>query len=61
MIFFSFLFSGLILLKMLSEYIAINESLPAMSSEVVHRVVELLKFFNKRTGHLVLGAEALQV
>ncbi|XP_074343948.1 vacuolar protein sorting-associated protein 54, chloroplastic-like isoform X2 [Apium graveolens] len=52
---------GLILLKMLSEYIAINDSLPAMSSEVVHRVVELLKFFNLRTGHLVLGAEALQV
>ncbi|KAK1384786.1 Vps54 domain-containing protein [Heracleum sosnowskyi] len=52
---------GLILLKMLSEYIDINDSLPAMSFEVVLRVVELLKFFNTRTCHLVLGAGALKV
>ncbi|XP_043695603.1 vacuolar protein sorting-associated protein 54, chloroplastic [Telopea speciosissima] len=52
---------GLILLKMLSEYIDMNNCLPALSPEVVHRVVELLKFFNTRTCQLVLGAGAMQV
>ncbi|KAJ8451357.1 hypothetical protein Cgig2_017748 [Carnegiea gigantea] len=52
---------GLILLKMLSEYIDINDNLPTLSSEVVHRVVEILKFFNTRTCQLVLGAGAMQV
>ncbi|KAH9747610.1 vacuolar protein sorting-associated protein 54 [Citrus sinensis] len=52
---------GLILLKMLSEYIDMNHFLPALSSEVVHRVVEILKFFNTRTCQLVLGAGAMQV
>ncbi|XP_028099055.1 vacuolar protein sorting-associated protein 54, chloroplastic-like [Camellia sinensis] len=52
---------GLILLKMLSEYIDINNNLSALSSEVVHRVVEILKFFNTRTCQLVLGTGALQV
>nr|XP_029117240.1 vacuolar protein sorting-associated protein 54, chloroplastic [Elaeis guineensis] len=52
---------GLILLKMLSEYVDISKCLPALSSEVVHRVVEILKFFNTRTCQLVLGAGAMQV
>lgn len=59
--YFSFSFSGLFVLKMLSEYIDTNNSLPALSSEVVLRVVELLKFFNTRTCQLVLGAGAMQV
>ncbi|KAJ7969242.1 Vacuolar protein sorting-associated protein 54 chloroplastic [Quillaja saponaria] len=52
---------GLILVKMLSEYIDMNNFLPALSSEIVHRVVEILKFFNTRTCQLVLGAGAMQV
>ncbi|XP_017229491.1 vacuolar protein sorting-associated protein 54, chloroplastic isoform X4 [Daucus carota subsp. sativus] len=52
---------GLVLLKMLSEYIDMNDSLPALSSEIVQRVVELLKFFNTRACQLVLGAGAMQV
>ncbi|KAL2971218.1 hypothetical protein AAZX31_15G182900 [Glycine max] len=52
---------GLILLKMLSEYIDMNNLLPTLSSEVVHRIVEILKFFNTRTCQLVLGAGAMQV
>ncbi|KAG1362575.1 putative Vacuolar protein sorting-associated protein 54, chloroplastic [Cocos nucifera] len=52
---------GLILLKMLSEYVDISKCLPALSSEVVHRVVEILKLFNTRTCQLVLGAGAMQV
>lgn len=38
-----------------------NDSLPSLSSEIVHRVVEILKFFNTRTCQLVLGAGAMQV
>ncbi|KAJ6376724.1 hypothetical protein OIU76_025806 [Salix suchowensis] len=52
---------GLILLKMLSEYMDMNNFLPTLSSEVVHRVVEILKFFNTRTCQLILGAGAMQV
>ncbi|KAG1354968.1 putative Vacuolar protein sorting-associated protein 54, chloroplastic [Cocos nucifera] len=52
---------GLILLKMLSEYVDISKCLPALSSEVVHRVAEILKLFNTRTCQLVLGAGAMQV
>ncbi|EOA15956.1 hypothetical protein CARUB_v10004052mg [Capsella rubella] len=52
---------GLIVLKMLSEYIDMNNSLPALSSEIVLRVVEVLRFFNTRTCQLVLGAGAMQV
>lgn len=46
---------------MLSEYIDMNNVLPTLSSEVVHRVAEILKFFNTRTCQLVLGAGAMQV
>ncbi|XP_010439705.1 PREDICTED: vacuolar protein sorting-associated protein 54, chloroplastic isoform X1 [Camelina sativa] len=52
---------GLILLKMLAEYIDMNHSLPALSSEVAFRVAEVLRFFNTRTCQLVLGAGAMQV
>ncbi|KAK4742453.1 hypothetical protein SAY87_000454 [Trapa incisa] len=52
---------GLILVKMLSEYIDMSNFLPALSSEVVLRVVEILKHFNTRTCQLVLGAHAMQV
>ncbi|XP_020570634.1 vacuolar protein sorting-associated protein 54, chloroplastic-like [Phalaenopsis equestris] len=51
---------GLILLKMLSEYVDISKCLPALSSEVIHRVAEILKMFNTRTCQLVLGAGAMQ-
>ncbi|XP_047971515.1 vacuolar protein sorting-associated protein 54, chloroplastic [Salvia hispanica] len=52
---------GLYLVKMMSEYVDMNSFLPTLSAEVVHRVAELLKLFNSRTAHLVLGANALQV
>ncbi|CAM0907923.1 unnamed protein product [Alopecurus aequalis] len=52
---------GLILLKMLSEYVDISKCLPSLSFEVVQRVVEILKLFNTRTCQLVLGAGAMQV
>ncbi|QHO19079.1 hypothetical protein HN51_061754 [Arachis hypogaea] len=52
---------GLILLKMLSEYIDKNNLLPPLSSEIVHRVIEILKLFNTQTCQLMLGAGAMQV
>lgn len=52
---------GLILVKMLSEYIEMIMYLPAQSPEIGQRLVEILKFFNTRTAQLVLGAGAMQV
>ncbi|KAH9325314.1 hypothetical protein KI387_005492, partial [Taxus chinensis] len=52
---------GVILLKMLSEYMDISNALSAFASDVVHRVVDILKLFNTRTCQLVLGAGAMQV
>ncbi|KAI5080569.1 hypothetical protein GOP47_0003752 [Adiantum capillus-veneris] len=53
--------SGLILVKLTSEYLEIVNALPSLASEIVHRVSELLKLFNGRTCQLVLGAGAMQV
>ncbi|KAL6538742.1 hypothetical protein OROGR_012730 [Orobanche gracilis] len=52
---------GLYLVKMMSEYVDMSNYLPILSAEVVHRVAEIMKLFNSRTAHLVLGANALQV
>jgi vacuolar protein sorting-associated protein 54 len=52
---------GLILLKMIAEYINISDALPALATEIVHRVAEILKLFNSRSCKLVLGAGAMQV
>ncbi|KAK2991648.1 hypothetical protein RJ640_016324 [Escallonia rubra] len=53
-------FNGVGYHMMMSEYIDMSNFLPALSSEVIHRVVEILKFFNTRTCQLVLGAGAMQ-
>ena len=53
--------SGLILLKMIAEYMDISNALPALATEIVHRVAEILKSFNSRSCQLVLGAGAMQV
>lgn len=52
---------GIILLKMISEYMDISNALPAFASDVVHRAADILKLFNTRTCQLVLGAGAMQV
>lgn len=52
---------GVILLKMISEYMDISNALSAFASDVVHRVVDILKLFNTRSCQLVLGAGAMQV
>ena len=48
----------LILIKILAEYLQCMERLPTLSTDIVHRVVEILQLFNSRTLHLVLGAQA---
>lgn len=53
--------SSLMLLKILTDYLDVAEQLPAMATEVVHRVAEILKLFNSRSCQLVLGAGAMQV
>lgn len=53
--------SGLILVKLTSEYVEIVNTLPSLAAEIVHRVSELLKLFNGRSCQLVLGAGAMQV
>jgi vacuolar protein sorting-associated protein 54 len=53
--------SGLILLKMIAEYMDISNALPSLATEVVHRVAEILKLYNSRSCQLVLGAGAMQV
>ncbi|KAL4452640.1 hypothetical protein ABPG75_008302 [Micractinium tetrahymenae] len=51
----------LLMLSMLSEYLAFRDAVPAFAAEVAQRVLELLKVFNSRTCQLVLGAGAMQV
>eukprot|EP00250_Pteridium_aquilinum_P007466 c17176_g1_i1 orf=398-3802(+) len=53
--------SGLILVKLISEYVEIVNALPSLAAEIVHRVSELFKLFNGRTCQLVLGAGAMQI
>nr|CAB3267649.1 vacuolar protein sorting-associated protein 54 [Phallusia mammillata] len=51
----------LILLKMVSEYCKCSDDLPSSTSDLVHRLRDLLTLFNSRTCQLVLGAGALQL
>ena len=57
---FSVVNSELMLLKMLKEYLQLVEQLPAVNSEAVQRLVEILQMFNSISCHLVLGAGAKQ-
>ncbi|GAX73142.1 hypothetical protein CEUSTIGMA_g595.t1 [Chlamydomonas eustigma] len=52
--------SSLILLKLLDEYMVLQETVPLLGSEVAHRAVELMKVFNSQTCQLVLGAGAMR-
>lgn len=52
--------SLLILLKLLDEYLVLQESVPLFSSEVAHRATELLKTYNTAACQLVLGAGAMR-
>lgn len=53
--------SLLMLLEMLAEYLSCADKLPALCTDIVQRVGELLKSYNSRTCQLVLGAGAMQL
>ncbi|KAI8854401.1 Vps54-like protein-domain-containing protein [Chytridium lagenaria] len=48
----------LLLLKMITEYIQCLEHIPTISTEVLNRLIELLKLFNSKTCQVILGAGA---
>ncbi|KAJ3042297.1 hypothetical protein HDV00_007664 [Rhizophlyctis rosea] len=50
----------LLLLKMLTEYISCVEYLPALTTDVMNRITEILKLFNSRTCQVILGAGAMR-
>lgn len=51
----------LLLLNMLVEYCDCVNGIPYMASDLLTRLVELLKTFNSRTCQLIIGAGALQL
>lgn len=50
--------TALMLVKILADYLNCMDLVPSLSTDIVHRVVEILQLFNSRTLHLVLGAQA---
>ncbi|XP_052766804.1 vacuolar protein sorting-associated protein 54-like [Mya arenaria] len=51
----------LMLLKMVVEYCQCADDIPSVASDLLTRLVDLLKMFNSRTCQLVLGAGALEL
>ncbi|PRP76391.1 vacuolar protein sorting-associated protein 54-like [Planoprotostelium fungivorum] len=53
--------SGLMLIKMMSDYTSLLHSLPSLASDVIGKINDTLKVFNSRTCQLVLGAGAMHL
>lgn len=51
----------LLLIKMITEYCQIINDLPMLVTDILGKLVDMLKFFNARTCQLVLGAGAVEV
>uniref|UniRef100_UPI00358EE300 vacuolar protein sorting-associated protein 54 n=1 Tax=Myxine glutinosa TaxID=7769 RepID=UPI00358EE300 len=51
----------LLLMRMLFEYCQCVKDIPALTPDILPRLIDLLKLFNSRCCQLVLGAGALQV
>ncbi|KAF9166972.1 hypothetical protein DFQ26_006236 [Actinomortierella ambigua] len=51
---------SLTLLDILAEYLDILNNIPALTTDVMQRVIELLKLFNSRTCQVILGAGAMR-
>eukprot|EP00658_Telonema_sp_P-2_P006064 TRINITY_DN12303_c0_g1_i3.p1 TRINITY_DN12303_c0_g1~~TRINITY_DN12303_c0_g1_i3.p1 ORF type:complete len:246 (-),score=69.93 TRINITY_DN12303_c0_g1_i3:98-835(-) len=49
------------MLEMVAEYMLCADQLPALCTDIVQRVVELLKTYNSKTCQLVLGAGAMKL
>jgi vacuolar protein sorting-associated protein 54 len=52
--------SALLLVSLLSNYLNVAANFPTLAMDVMQRVVDLLRLFNARTAQLVLGAGAIQ-
>ncbi|KAH6569548.1 hypothetical protein BASA62_004714 [Batrachochytrium salamandrivorans] len=52
--------SVLLFLKTLTEYMNCAEKLPVLTTDVLNRILELLKLFNSRVCQVILGAGAMQ-
>ncbi|KAG0345748.1 hypothetical protein BG004_003179 [Podila humilis] len=51
---------SLVLLDILAEYLDILNNIPALTTDVMQRIIELLKLFNSRTCQVILGAGAMR-
>ncbi|KAK9765317.1 hypothetical protein K7432_006451 [Basidiobolus ranarum] len=51
---------ALMLLKMLEDYLQCLSNIPVLTTDVFHRILELLKLFNSRTCQVILGAGAMR-
>ncbi|ORX99734.1 Vps54-domain-containing protein [Basidiobolus meristosporus CBS 931.73] len=51
---------ALMLLKMLEDYLQCLSNIPVLTTDVFHRILELLKLFNSRTCQVILGAGAMK-
>ncbi|KAG0309326.1 hypothetical protein BGZ98_003441 [Dissophora globulifera] len=51
---------SLVLLDIVAEYLDILNNIPALTTDVMQRVIELLKLFNSRTCQVILGAGAMR-
>ncbi|KAK3827581.1 MAG: Vps54-like protein-domain-containing protein [Benniella sp.] len=52
--------SSLVLLDVLAEYLDILNNISALTTEVMQRIIEVLKLFNSRTCQVILGAGAMR-
>ncbi|KAI9203421.1 Vps54-like protein-domain-containing protein [Polychytrium aggregatum] len=52
--------SVLLFLKMLTEYMACLDHIPSLTTDVLNRIVEILKLFNSRACQMILGAGAMR-
>ncbi|TPX64370.1 hypothetical protein SpCBS45565_g05926 [Spizellomyces sp. 'palustris'] len=50
----------LLFLKMLTEYVQCMENIPALTTDVLNRIADILKLFNSRTCQVILGAGAMR-
>ncbi|KAG0221593.1 hypothetical protein BGW41_006640 [Actinomortierella wolfii] len=51
---------SLMLIDILAEYLDILNNIPALTTDVMQRIIELLKLFNSRTCQVILGAGAMR-
>ncbi|KAG0216152.1 hypothetical protein BGX33_000416 [Mortierella sp. NVP41] len=51
---------SLVLLDILAEYLDILNNITALTTDVMQRIIELLKLFNSRTCQVILGAGAMR-